>query len=66
MRNPLRRRCPDPPATRHPFFDVCPHGVQFLTECDQCPGGWQPQAMCAGLNTAENITTTTTTPTERN
>lgn len=27
---------------KHPFFDRCQHGVQFLSECERCPGGWQP------------------------
>jgi len=26
----------------HPFGDMCEHGVQFLNQCDQCEGGWQP------------------------
>lgn len=25
----------------HPFGDVCRHGVQFLSECGDCPNGWQ-------------------------
>jgi hypothetical protein len=32
----------DAPRARHPFGDVCQHGVQFLDQCDECPGGWQP------------------------
>lgn len=31
----------EPIPVRHPFFDRCPHGVQFLDECTACPGGWQ-------------------------
>lgn len=26
----------------HPFADRCEHGTQFLSECEHCPGGWQP------------------------
>lgn len=33
--------------TRHPFGDVCQHGVQFLDQCDACPGGWQPSTTTA-------------------
>lgn len=36
-----------PRLAPHPFGDVCPHGVQFLNQCDECPDGWQPRTSTA-------------------
>lgn len=34
---------PEKILIRHPFGDICEHGVRFMNQCDVCPGGWQPK-----------------------
>ncbi|MEV6633921.1 hypothetical protein AB0M54_24535 [Actinoplanes sp. NPDC051470] len=37
---------------RRAFGDRCQHGVQFLNECDDCPGGWQPDPVDQAIEAA--------------
>lgn len=39
LRNLWRRLFEPRTAVRHPWFETCEHGVQFLSECPDCPGG---------------------------
>jgi hypothetical protein len=54
-KNILRRECPGREAARapHPFGDVCEHGVGFLDECKQCPGGWQARSDAGATSNEE-------------